>query len=112
MLTVWIAIDPATLENGPITYCIGSHRDGLLPHQPSGVAGNSMGLIEIPAKGTYAEFVGILDPGDALIHHCETIHWSAPNQTQQSRCGLLFVFCGSHTHTDPSLKADYESARA
>src|SRR3954453_5863151 len=44
VLTVWIAIDAATMENGPIYYLKGSHRLGVLPHRPSGVAGNSMGL--------------------------------------------------------------------
>jgi len=58
------------------------------------------------------EFVGTLEPGDALIHHCQTIHRSEPNTTPYSRCGLLMVFRGQHTQTDPELKANYEQARA
>ena len=45
MLTLWIAIDAATVENGPVYYVRGSHRQGLLPHEPSGVSGNSMGVV-------------------------------------------------------------------
>ena len=53
-----------------------------------------------------------LEPGDALIHHCQTIHWSAPNKTDRSRCGLLLVYRGEHTTSDPTLKAAYDAARA
>jgi ectoine hydroxylase-related dioxygenase (phytanoyl-CoA dioxygenase family) len=114
VLTVWIAIDAATLENGPIYYLKGSHRLGVLPHRPSGVAGNSMGLAEMPprAGAKRDEFCGTLEPGDAMIHHCQTIHWSAANKTDRSRCGLLLVYRGAHTQTDANLKAAYDAARA
>jgi ectoine hydroxylase-related dioxygenase (phytanoyl-CoA dioxygenase family) len=111
MLTAWIAIDAATMENGPIYYLKGSHRDGVLPHRPSGVAGNSMGLADMPSRSEGDEFCGTLEPGDAMIHHCQTIHWSAPNRTERPRCGLLFVFRGAHTKADPKLKAAYDAAR-
>ena len=111
VLTVWIAVDAATLENGPIYYLKGSHLGGVLPHRPSGVAGNSMGLAQMPPRREGDEFCGTLGPGDAMIHHCQTIHWSAPNNTDRPRCGLLFVFRGAHTRPDPDLKARYDAAR-
>lgn len=112
VLTIWIAIDPATEANGPIFYLKGSQRGGTLPHRPSGVAGNSMGLAKMPAHDEPDVFRGTLDAGDALIHHCETIHWSARNQTDHPRCGLLMVFRGAHTRHDARLKQAYDSARA
>lgn len=110
MLTVWIALDPATEANGPVTYIRGSHRQ-LLPHKPSGVAGNSMGLAQPPRPAPGEAYVGLLERGDALIHHSQVIHWSAPNKSDQSRCGMLLVYRGAHTQTDPSLRADYDRAR-
>jgi ectoine hydroxylase-related dioxygenase (phytanoyl-CoA dioxygenase family) len=107
MLTVWIAIDPATEENGPVYYIKGSHRGGMLPSRKSGVAGNSMGLAEIPDTPLEEQFCGTLAPGDALIHHCQTIHHSAPNRSEQSRLGLLLVYRGAHTQRDPALHAFY-----
>jgi phytanoyl-CoA hydroxylase len=111
-LTIWIAIDAATEANGPIFYLKGSKRNGTLPHRPSGVAGNSMGLAQMPPHEDADVFRGTLDPGDALIHHCETIHWSAPNKTDHPRCGLLMVFRGAHTVHDSKLKDAYDAARA
>jgi ectoine hydroxylase-related dioxygenase (phytanoyl-CoA dioxygenase family) len=110
MLTIWIAMDPVTLENGPVYYVRGSHKLGMLPTKPSGVKGNSIGLAEPPATPLSAQFCGLLEPGDALIHHCETIHHSAPNTSDHSRLGLLLVYRGAHTQTNPELKAAYTAA--
>jgi ectoine hydroxylase-related dioxygenase (phytanoyl-CoA dioxygenase family) len=110
VLTIWIAMDSVTEANGPVLYERGSHKLGLLPHKASGVKGNSIGLAEkIPFANP---FVGRLEPGDALIHHCQTIHYSEPNRTDFPRCGFLMVYRGAHTQTDPVMKAAYEQARA
>ncbi|HZZ42489.1 MAG TPA: phytanoyl-CoA dioxygenase family protein [Tepidisphaeraceae bacterium] len=112
VLTIWIAMDAATEANGPIFYLKGSHRGGTQPHRPSGVAGNSMGLAKMPPHDEVDVFRGTLNAGDALVHHCQTIHWSAPNKTDHPRCGLLMVFRGAHTVHDAKLKEAYEFARA
>ncbi len=110
MLTVWIAIDPVTDANGPVCFLRGSHRQGVLPTKPSGVRGNSIGLASPPVVPPAEQFRALLDPGDATIHHCNTIHHSAPNRTEHPRLGLLFVFRGRHTQTDPVLQAAYTAA--
>ena len=110
MLTIWIAMDPVTVENGPVYYVRGSHKLGMLPTKPSGVKGNSIGLAEPPTTPLSAQFRGLLEPGDALIHHCETIHHSAPNTSDHPRLGLLLVYRGAHTQTNPELKAAYTAA--
>ena len=111
VLTIWIALDAATPENGPISYLKGSHRGGVLPHRASGVAGNSMGLSKMPQRTDGDDFCGTLEAGDAVIHHCQTIHWSAPNKTDKSRCGLLLVYRGAHTTIDARLKEAYDAGR-
>lgn len=110
MLTIWIAMDPVTIANGPVYYVRGSHKSGMLPTTPSGVRGNSIGLAEAPDVPLEKQFCGLLEPGDALIHQCETIHHSAPNVSDFPRLGLLLVYRGKHTQTDPKLKAAYTAA--
>jgi ectoine hydroxylase-related dioxygenase (phytanoyl-CoA dioxygenase family) len=110
MLTVWIAIDAVTEANGPVFFIKGSQELGVLPTKPSGVRGNSIGLAEAPGAPLSEQFCALLSPGDATIHHCNTIHHSAPNHTEHSRLGFLLVFRGSHTQTDPDLKAAYTAA--
>ncbi len=110
MLTVWVAMDAVTNENGPIFFVKGSHKLGSLPTKPSGVKGNSIGMAEPSTVPLDEQFCGLLNPGDATIHHCNTIHHSAPNTTECSRLGLLLVFRGSHTETDAAMKAIYSAA--
>lgn len=110
MLTVWIAIDAVTEANGPVFFVEGSHKGGMLRTKPSGVRGNSIGMAEPPDVPLGEQFCGLLEPGDATVHHCETIHHSAPNTTEHSRLGLLLVYRGSHTQTDPRLKEAYTAA--
>lgn len=110
MLTVWIAIDAVTEANGPVFFVKGSHKEGMLPTKPSGVRGNSIGMAEPSSVPLSEQFCGLLAPGDATIHHCVTVHHSAPNTTEHSRLGLLLVYRGAHTQTDPSLKVTYTAA--
>ena len=109
VLTVWIALDPATVENGAVEYLLGSHHQ-LRPHRPSGVKGNSFGLADLPPAQEFAHFLGEIGPGDALIHHSQTIHFSKPNRSEQSRLSLILVYRGAHTVTDPALKDAYVKA--
>lgn len=110
MLTVWIAIDAVTEANGPVYFVKGSHKGGMLPTKPSGVRGNSIGMADPSPVPLAEQFCGLLEPGDATIHQCETVHHSAPNTTEHSRLGLLLVYRGAHTQTDPALKAAYTAA--
>lgn len=107
-LTVWIAVDAVTPENGPVSYLLGTHRDGARAHAPSGVAGNSMGLVgEVDHA---AAWPGLLEAGDALVHHSNTIHFSAPNTSAFARRGLLMVFKGAHCVVDEGLRSKYALA--
>lgn len=108
VLTVWLAIDAATTANGPVTYRPGTHTN-MLPHVKSGVAGNSMGLADPDYAGNAEEYVGLLEPGDALIHHCQIIHYSKPNTSPDSRCGLLVVCRNAATQDDPALAKAYRT---
>lgn len=109
MCTVWIAIDAATAENGPVRYARGTTRV-LLPHKASGIPGNSMVMSELREYPADQVATAILAPGDAMIHHCQTVHWSTPNHTDHNRCGLLLVYRAAHTTTDPALKENYTRA--
>jgi ectoine hydroxylase-related dioxygenase (phytanoyl-CoA dioxygenase family) len=111
VLTVWVAIDATTEHNGPVHY-VRESRETLLPHKGSGIPGNSMLLIDPPRYDDKRVQVGLLEPGDAMVHHCQTIHWSEPNRTESPRCGMLLVYRARHTATAPELRAAYERAAA
>ena len=112
VLTVWIALDPTNEANGAVHYIPGSHNRGLLPHVASGVQGNSIGLADPPDPAGVTDVVAELQPGDIMVHHSQVLHRSGPNTSENPRKGLLLVYRGAHTQTDPRLKAEYDAARA
>lgn len=112
VLTIWIAVDAATAANGPVQYLPGTKHE-LLPHVGSGIPGNSMLLADPPTAEGRADVVsGILSPGDAMIHHCQTIHWSVPNTSDRPRRGLLLVYRGKQAEVSAELRAVYDQAQA
>ncbi|WP_164103680.1 phytanoyl-CoA dioxygenase family protein [Candidatus Laterigemmans baculatus] len=111
VLSVWIALDPATEENGAVEYFLGSQHT-LLPHKPSGVKGNSFGLADASAADRFPSFLGTVDAGDMLVHHCQTIHQSQPNRSASPRLSLVIVYRAAHTETDNDLQQAYRQALA
>lgn len=107
--TLWIALDASSVENGCVYYARGSHKGPALPHKPSGVLGNSMMAAEVPDG--LEEVPGVLEAGDAMLHHCMTIHRSEPNRSDRSRRGLLIVYRGAHAEKDPEAARYYNQVR-
>jgi ectoine hydroxylase-related dioxygenase (phytanoyl-CoA dioxygenase family) len=103
MLSAWIALDDSTVGNGCVRYVAGSHKLGILPHAPSGVPGNSLGLISDPRIAALPEHTAEVTRGSCILHHCLTVHRSEPNRSAVSRRGLIFVYMSDRVRlTDPS----------
>jgi phytanoyl-CoA hydroxylase len=90
MFGVWIALDPATRENGCMQVIPGSHRAGPVPHIPH----EDINLCTIRPDHLHAERrVAVpLDPGDALIFHSLTHHYTAANRSTLRRRALQFHY--------------------
>mgnify|MGYP000477658611 CR=1 FL=1 len=91
LLAVGIALDECTLENGCMLMVPGSHRGPMLDHHQDGVFA---GAIDPEAHAeTIARAVPVPVPaGGMSIHHCLTLHGSAPNTSSRPRRLLLFEF--------------------
>ena len=99
MLSVFIAIDPATEENGCLQVIRGSSRMGRLDHELVGGQ-----LTAEPERVAHAlerlEVVSCeMAAGDALFLHCNTLHGSSKNISKQSRNVLLC--CYNAARNDP-----------
>jgi phytanoyl-CoA hydroxylase len=89
-VTVWIALDQATTENGCMQVVPGAHRDGLLGHE----------AIEYDTDITIAEAdygpedtVSLpMEPGDVLFQHCLLPHYTAPNETDDWRRAYIAAY--------------------
>ena len=105
-LTVWIAIDDATPENGCLFYGDKSHRLGILPHfappdEPYNLQLHAnlleaVSMTQAPVKA-----------GGVSLHHGNTFHQSAANQSQRARRAVAIHYVSqSTTLVKPALPYD------
>jgi phytanoyl-CoA hydroxylase len=106
-LTVWLAVDESTTENGCLRMIPGSHQLPL--HKPSVRTDEPNMLFSVTNEALvqeWAEERGIVDielqPGDVSIHHPNLLHCSEPNTSANRRCGLDIGYISTTTriHSD------------
>lgn len=101
MASVFIAVDPATRENGCLRMVRGSHRLGRQDHVER-VPGSDSGVdperLEQVLK-VFPEEVVELDPGDMILFHGNTLHASDDNRSATSRIAL--IGCYNTRHNSP-----------
>jgi hypothetical protein len=99
MLSVFIAIDRCTKENGCMQVLRGSHKMGRIDH---GFAGEQTGadLERVQQAKQRMELVYCeMAPGTALFFHSNLLHTSEANLSDQPRWGL--ICCYNTRHNDP-----------
>jgi len=69
-VTLWVALDAADRENGCLHYAKGSHKLGVLG--PSELTHFKTGCDE--------DYAAEVQPGDAVLHHSCTVHWTDANR--------------------------------
>ena len=91
LVTMWVALDDATLENGCLRYLRGSHRQGVLAHDERlGHHRLPQGWENLPQSPD--EVAVPIPAGSAICHHSLVLHQTAPNTTWNRRRGLSVVF--------------------
>ena len=89
-VTVWVALDEATEENGCMQVVPGAHTDGLLTHEEVEYD------TDIALAGSdYDESDTVslsMDPGDVLFQHCLLPHYTAPNETDRWRRAMIVAY--------------------
>ncbi len=95
-VTVWLAIDDATVENGAMRFIAGSHHLGHLTARSSEPDENSvLGQIVENAEA-HGEPVDVeLKAGEISIHTDLLLHGSNANPSPKRRCGLTLRYCTS-----------------
>ena len=107
LVSVSIAVDPATRENGCMQVLKGSHHMGRITHSTTGEqAGADMERVteaEKRLENVYCEMA----PGDALFFHPNALHRSDQNKSDQARWSL--ICCYNAARNDPYREAHHPS---
>jgi phytanoyl-CoA hydroxylase len=90
VIGVWIALDPATVENGCMQVVPGSHRAGPAPHYHV----RDCQLVDQASRAEGAEVVP-LGPGGALFFSALLHHGTPPNRSADRRRALQFHYAAA-----------------
>ena len=94
VITAWVALTDATLENGYMQFIPGSHRSEQLPHRDTFHQDNLLSRgQEIAVEVDESAGVGVaLRAGEMSLHHIKLVHGSQPNATGDRRIGLAIRY--------------------
>ncbi|MER5362414.1 phytanoyl-CoA dioxygenase family protein [Streptomyces sp. NPDC002785] len=104
-LTVWLAIDESTTQNGCLRMVPGSHK---LPLYKPNLRTDKPNMLYSEADNDlvsqWVEEHGVVDielnPGDVSIHHPHLLHCSEANTSPKRRCGLDIGYIATSTRIE------------
>lgn len=94
VLTAWVALTPATVENGCMRFARGGHRLPRLDHEETYAGDNMLSRGQTIERHVDPSSVvdNPLEPGEASLHHALLPHASGPNRTAAPRIGLALKY--------------------
>jgi ectoine hydroxylase-related dioxygenase (phytanoyl-CoA dioxygenase family) len=99
LTSAFIAVDPATRENGCMQVIEGSHHCGRVEHILTGdQAGADRGRVEEILKRLPLVYVE-MEPGDTLFFHSNLLHRSDRNRSENPRWSM--ICCYNAARNDP-----------
>jgi Phytanoyl-CoA dioxygenase (PhyH) len=105
LVSVFVAVDPSTKENGCLQVIQGSHRLGRIDHVLSGQqAGADVDRVQHVIDRLPLVHVE-MDPGDALFFHPNLLHRSDRNASDRPRWSM--ICCYNARHNDPYKEAHH-----
>jgi len=105
LTSVFIAVDPASKENGCLQVIHGSHELGRIDHILTGEqAGAGMERVGEVLKRLPLEYVE-MEPGDALFFHPNLLHRSDQNRSGKPRWSM--ICCYNAARNDPYKEAHH-----
>ncbi|MCE9615740.1 MAG: phytanoyl-CoA dioxygenase family protein [Lentisphaerae bacterium] len=97
LISCWMTLDDVTAENGAMQVIPGSH---LQPVR-HGKAERAAALYDIEQFVDKSKAVVVdLPAGGAMIHHCQTLHYTQPNTTDRQRRAFITHYMTPGTRRD------------
>ncbi len=106
LVSAWVALGDATVENGCMWMVPGSHRWG--PHKGGTIGTDPDGFCPTPDLSLLPGGV-TTDPvpcevraGEVMFHHCLTWHGSPPNRSDRERPAIAVHYMPGYTRYEPT----------
>lgn len=103
-LSVWMPLEPASVESGCMQFIPGSQESQILPHRHIDNDPSVHGLVTDGVDASRAVACPLL-AGGATAHSSRTLHYAGPNTTENPRRAYILVMNG------PAVPATHPDAR-
>jgi hypothetical protein len=90
-LGVWLPMHDVSVEMGAMQFVPGSHKLGLVKHRQQDDPAENVLCVDVDVDFSKAVACP-LKMGGATFHHSETMHYTAPNATEQPRLAFPMEF--------------------
>jgi len=109
VVTVWLAIDPSTRENGCMKVIPRTHENGYSDYGPVDTTTHVFGSEIKPhqvdlTKAVYFE----LQPGFCSLHESKLMHGSDANSSNIRRCGYTMRYISAKTVLNPESRKHHQ----
>lgn len=98
VVTLWLAVDPSTPDNGCMRVIPGTQHMDLQEMKATPGGGNVLGSAMEEDQVDESKAIDlVLQPGDVSVHHPNIVHGSNANTSTVRRCGLTIRYIPSTT---------------
>jgi len=109
MMSVFVALDAATRQNGCLQVLRGSHLLGRLSHDRVGSQTGAEVERLRQLEGLFERVYCEMAPGAALFFHCNLLHASAPNESDHPRRSFIICY---NALANPQLREQQTAMQA
>lgn len=104
LVSMWLALDDATVENGCMRVVPGSHQQGIVEHKSL-----EDYQVEDDAVDLDREVALEMQAGDALFFHSLLLHATSPNISDRPRRAMIISYMSAQSRytQDPGSKPDF-----
>ena len=104
LISVMLALNPATEENGCLRFIPGSH---LLSFEPEQFVGEEFFSDELPQNRDLIknERIVPMQTGDVVFFHCRTLHAATRNRGNSPRKSLIFTYYNGSNRPLPDTRS-------
>ena len=108
-VTIWLALENVSPEQGCVRYVPGSHLDGLRPHTRGNTLGFSREIADYGAEDIAREQAFPCEAGHVIAHHALTVHRADGNASPDlHRRALGFIYFGAACAIDKRARDEYQ----
>ena len=104
LVSVWLALGEETIHNGALWFVPGSHAMGFDPDCFDGARffrtdrADNAGIVQMAESPR-------LEPGDAVLFHCNTLHSAGRNQSDAVKFSLVYTYHGRSNLARPGTRS-------